>query len=103
MLTLEDDVLTAHVRATMGELLSRAEHLKGLAQTLDSFCELSGHASAEELKQVAVGVMATAIHAMLTATAAAGLSERLATVAAVLERTVRPEDDDSPFGEGGEG
>jgi hypothetical protein len=102
MLTLEDDVLAAHVRATMGELLNRAEQLKGLAQTLDGFCELSGRAHPDEIKQVAVGVMATAVHAILTAVAAAGLSERLATVAAVLERTT-PLEDDSALGEPGEG
>ena len=86
MLALEDDVLSANVRATMGDLLSRAEQLKGLAETLDDFCELSGHASAHEIKQVAVGIMATAMHAILTAVAAAGLAERLTTVAAVKER-----------------
>jgi hypothetical protein len=93
VLSLEDDALSAQVRATMGELLSRAEQLKGLAQTLDGFCELSGHANPDEIKKVAVGVMATAVHALLTATAAAGLSERLATVAAVSERTLAHEDD----------
>jgi hypothetical protein len=102
VLNLEDDALSAQVRATMGELLNRAEHLRGLAQTLDGFCELSGHAAPDEIKQVAVGVMATAVHALLTATAAAGLSERLATVAAVLERTVGP-DDDALLGESGKG
>ena len=86
MVTLEDDVLSAQVRATMSDLLSRAEHLKGLAETLDSFCELSGQATSDEIKQVAIGIMATAMHAVLTATAAVGLSERLNVVAAVLER-----------------
>jgi hypothetical protein len=93
VLTLEDDVLTAHVRATMGELLSRAEQLEGLARNLDGFCELSGRANPDEIKQVAVGVMATAVHAILTAVVAAGLSERLATVAAVRERTLPQEGD----------
>lgn len=91
MLALEDDVLSAQVRATIGDLLNRAEQLKGLAQTLDDFCDLSGRASVDEIKQVAIGVMATAVHALLTSAAAAGLSERLAAVAAVMERVT---DDD---------
>lgn len=101
MLTFEDDVLTAHVRATMGELVVRAEQLKGLAETLDGFCGLSAQANPNEIKQVAIGIMATALHAILTATSAAGLSERLATAAAMLERTARPEEY-SPLGEHGE-
>jgi hypothetical protein len=93
MLTLEDDALTANVRTTMSELLNGAEQLKGLAQTLDGFCELSGRAPVDEIKQVAIGVRATAVHALLTAAAAVGLSDLLATIAAVLERVQTPDDD----------
>jgi len=42
MLMLEDEVLALRVKAAMGELLQGAEHLRGLAQTLDGFCGLSG-------------------------------------------------------------
>lgn len=93
MLRLQDDSLSTQVRAAMGELLNGAEQLKGLAQTLDGFCGLSGRAQADELKLVAIGVKATAIHAVLTAATAVGLSERLATIAAVLECVDRGDDD----------
>ncbi len=102
MLTLEDDMLTAYVRVTMGELLTSAEQLVGLGQTLDGFCELSSRAEPDEFKQVAVGVRATALHALLTAAAVVGLSERLTTVAAVLESVHTPDDDNGPASEGGE-
>ena len=85
MLMLEDDMLAARVRATMGDLLQGAEQLKGLAQTLDGFCGLHARAEADEIKLVAIGVRATAVQALLTASTAVGLSERLATVANVLE------------------
>ena len=98
---LEDDVLSARVRTTMGELLEGAEQLKGLAQTLDGFCGLSGRAEPEEIKQVAIGVRATAAQALLTASSAVGLSERLATVAFVLE-SVAPEDDEDEGSAGDE-
>ena len=85
MLILEDDTLPARVRTTMGELLQGAEQLKGLAQTLDGFCGLNGQAEPDEIKQVAIGVRATAVQALLTASTAVGLSERLSTVATVLD------------------
>jgi len=85
MLMLEDEVLSSRVKAAMGELLQGAEHLRGLAQTLDGFCGLSGRAEPDEIKQVAIGVRATAVQALLTATTAVGLSERLSTVAKVLD------------------
>ena len=85
MLTLEDDALASRVKRTMGELLDQAEQLKGLALTLDGFCGLRGGAAAEEIKQVSAGVRAAAVHAVVTASTAVGLSERLSTVAAVLE------------------
>lgn len=100
MLTLEDDSLSAQVRAAMGELLNEAEQLKGLAQTLDGFCGLSGRAEADEIKLVAIGVKATAVHALLTASAAVGLSERLATIASVLEAVSSSDDDGSAVGAG---
>jgi hypothetical protein len=88
---IEEAMLTSHFRATMGEVMTGAEQLKGLAQTLDGFCDLSAHAEADEMRQVAVGIKATAVHALLTAANVAGLSERLNTVAAVLEAVIPPE------------
>lgn len=93
MLMLEDEVLTSRVKAAMGELLQGAEQLRGLAQTLDGFCGLSGRAEPDEIKQVAIGVRATAVQALLTATTAVGLSERLSTVAKVLDAV---QADDAP-------
>jgi hypothetical protein len=88
-MNLEDAMLTSHIRATMGEVMTGAEQLKGLAQTLDSFCDLSAaQADAEEMRQVAVAIKATAIHALLTAANVAGLSERLNSVAVVLEAVI---------------
>ena len=89
-------MFVSHIRATMGEVMTGAEQLKGLAQTLDGFCDLSARADAQEMRQVAVGIRATAVHAVLTATNVAGLSERLTTVAAVLEAVIP--DDDPPAG-----
>lgn len=85
MLTMEDDALSAQVRDTVGKLLSGAEQLKGLAQTLDGFGGLSGHADADEVSLAAIGVKATAVHALITAGTTLGLSERLATLAAILK------------------
>jgi hypothetical protein len=93
-MNLEDAMLTSHIRATMGEVMIGAEQLKGLAQTLDGFCDLAAaHTDAEEMRQVAVGIKATAVHALLTAATVAGLSERLYSVAAVFEAAIPP---DSP-------
>lgn len=89
-MNIEDAMLTSHFRATMGEVMTGAEQLKGLAQTLDGFCDLSARADAEEMRQVAVGIKATAVHALLTAANVAGMSERLNTVAAVLEAVLPP-------------
>jgi hypothetical protein len=94
-MNVEDAMFTSHFRATMGEVMTGAEQLKGLAQTLDGFCDLSAHADPEEMRRVAVGVKATAIHALLTAANVAGMSERLNSVAAVLEAVV-PEDLEPP-------
>lgn len=88
---IEEPMFTSHFRATMGDVMTGAEQLKGLAQTLDGFCDLSAHADADEMRQVAVGIKATAVHALLTAANVAGLSERLNTVAAVLEAVIPPE------------
>jgi hypothetical protein len=90
-MNIEDAMFSSHIRATMGEVMTGAEQLKGLAQTLDGFCDLSARADAEEMRQVAVGIKATAVHAVLTATNVAGLSERLTTVAAVLEAVIPDE------------
>ncbi len=90
-MNVEDAMFTSHFRATMREVMTGAEQLKGLAQTLDGFCDLSAHADAEEMRQVAVGIKATAIHALLTAANVAGMSERLSTVAAVLEAVIPPD------------
>jgi hypothetical protein len=95
-MNIEDAMFVSHIRATMGEVMTGAEQLKGLAQTLDGFCDLSARADAQEMRQVAVGIRATAVHAVLTATNVAGLSERLTTVAAVLEAVIP--DDDPPAG-----
>lgn len=92
-MNLEDAMITSHLRATIGEVMIGAEQLKGLAQTLDGFCDLSGRADAEELRQVAIGIKATAVHALLTAANVAGLSERLGSVAAVLEAIIPPDSD----------
>ncbi|HKY34909.1 MAG TPA: hypothetical protein VJN18_03115 [Polyangiaceae bacterium] len=101
-MNLEDAMLTSHIRATMGEVMTGAEQLKGLAQTLDGFCDLAAaQADAEEMRQVAVGIRATAIHALLTAANVAGLSERLNSVAAVLEAVIPP-DSEPPTREGNE-
>ncbi|HKY34516.1 MAG TPA: hypothetical protein VJN18_01140 [Polyangiaceae bacterium] len=91
-MNVEDAMLTSHIRATMGEVMTGAEQLKGLAQTLDGFCDLAAAgADAEEMRQVAVGIRATAVHALLTAANVAGLSERLNSVAAVLEAIIPPD------------
>ncbi len=47
------------------------------------------------MRRVAVGIKATAVHALLTAANVAGMSERLSTVAAVLEAVI-PEDIEPP-------
>jgi len=90
-MNIEDAMFTSHFRATMGEVMTGAEQLKGLAQTLDGFCDLSAHADAEEMRKVAVGIKATAVHALVTAANVAGMSERLTTVAAVLEAAMPPD------------
>jgi hypothetical protein len=90
-MNLEDAMLTSHIRATMGEVMTGAEQLKGLAHTLDGFCDLSAHANAEEMRHVAIGIKATAVHALLMAANVAGLSERLSSVAAVLEAVIPPD------------
>jgi hypothetical protein len=84
-MNIEDAMLESHVRATMGEVMTGAEQLRGLAHTLDGFCDLSARADAEEMRQVAIGIKATAVHALITAANVAGLSERLNTAAAVVE------------------
>lgn len=96
MLKLEDETLTWQVRSAMGELMTGAENLKGVAQMLDGYCELSSHADADELRQVATGIRAATLHALLTASAAVGLSERLAAVAKVRDGVVDDTDDLTP-------
>lgn len=90
-MNIEDAMFTSHFRSTMGEVMTGAEQLKGLAQTLDGFCDLSARADAEEMRQVAVGIKATAVHALLTAANVAGMSERLNSFAAVLEAVIPPD------------
>ena len=92
MLMLEDDALSTRVRTTMGELLQGAEQLRGLAHALDGLCGLNARAEPDEMKQTAISVRATAVQVLLTAATALGLSERLATVANVLENALPPED-----------
>jgi len=96
MLKLEAETLTWQVRTAMGELMNGAESLKGVGQMLDDYCELSAHAEAEELRQVATGIRAAALHALLTASAAVGVSERLAAVASVRDGLVDDADDVPP-------
>jgi hypothetical protein len=100
-MNIEDAMFISHFRATMGEVMTGAEQLKGLAQTLDGFCDLSAHADAEEMRRVAVGIKATAVHALVTAANVAGMSERLTTVAAVLEAVIPP-DSEPPTSNGDE-
>jgi hypothetical protein len=52
---------------------------------------MSARANAEQMRQVAVGIKATAVHALVTAANVAGLSERLSSVAAVLEAVIPPD------------
>ena len=94
-MNIEDAMLTSHFRATMGEVMTGAEQLKGLAQTLDGFCELSARANADEMRQVAIGIRATAVYALLSAATVAGMSERLNSFAAVLEAVI-PSDSEPP-------
>lgn len=90
-MNIEAGSLRLHVRATLDEVMIGAEQLKGLARTLDSFCDLSTLSDAEEMRHVAVGIKATAVHALTTACNVAGFSERLSSVAAMLE-AVLPDD-----------
>lgn len=95
-MNIEDAMFTSHFRATMGEVMTGAEQLKGLAQTLDGFCDLSARADADEMRQVAVGIKATAVHALLTAASVAGMSERLNSFAAVLEAVIPSDSEPAP-------
>lgn len=99
---IEKAILESHVRATMGEVMTGAEQLRGLAHTLDGFCDLSARANAEEMRQVAIGIKATAVHALITAANVAGLSERLTTAAAVVESMI-PSELEPPTDDGHEG
>jgi hypothetical protein len=65
------------VRGAIEALLIGAEEFQGLAATLEHHAALSTAASPAELRQTAVGVRAVANQAFLTATATAGISERL--------------------------
>jgi hypothetical protein len=101
-MNIEDAMLTSHFRATMGEVMTGAEQLKGLAQTLDGFCDLSAQADADEMRQVAIGIKATAVHALLTAATVAGMSERLNSFAAVLEAVILPDSEPPPAADRGD-
>jgi len=96
VLNLEAETLTWQVRTAMGELMTGAENLKGVAQMLDDYCELSALAEPQELKQAATGIRAAALHALLTAAAAVGVSERLAAIANVRDAVVEDPDDGAP-------
>jgi hypothetical protein len=65
---------------------------------LDGYCALSGNAESDELRQVATGIRAAALHALLTASAAVGLSERLAAVANLRDGVLDDADDPGPPG-----
>ena len=91
MLILEDDVLSTRVRTTMGELLQGAEQLRGLAHALEGLCGLSARAEPDEMKQTAISARATVVQVLLTAASAVGLSERLTTIANVLDSAQPPD------------
>lgn len=95
-MNIEEAMFTSHFQATITEVMTGAEQLKGLAQTLDGFCDLSTHADAEEMRQVAIAIKATAHHALLTAANIAAMSERLSTMAAVLEAVLPPDNEPPP-------
>jgi hypothetical protein len=87
-MNIEDATLSLHVRTTIGDVMTGAEQLRGLAHTLDSFCDLSGAAGADEMRQVAISIKATAVHALNIASNVAGLSDRLDSVATILEAII---------------
>lgn len=51
---------------------------------------------------MAVGIKATAVHALLTATNVAGMSERLNSFAAVLEAVIPPDSEPPPAADSGD-
>jgi hypothetical protein len=89
LLTLESDALSSRVRTTMGALFQAPSRCDCLANALDGLCGFSLAAEPEEIKQAATSMRATAVQALLIATSAVRLSERLATVAHVLENALR--------------
>jgi hypothetical protein len=86
MIRLEDDALVGRVKSAVSELVTAGEQLRGLACVFDGFAGLNARADAEELRQAAIGVRAAALQALLTVTAVLGSSERLSSVAVVLDR-----------------
>ena len=90
--TLETE-LRSHVRARVvgaaADLLEGADALRGLAAALEISAGLEGTAGSGQLRETAIQVRATALQAMLSASAVAGVSERLTTCAGVLD-TVGP-------------
>lgn len=86
MLTIDSDALSTRVQSAVRELSEGADLLQGLATTLDGYGGLRADADAGEIKQAAISVRATAVQALLMAATAVGISERLSTVAALLER-----------------
>jgi len=71
------------VRGAIEALQNGADELHGLAAALEHHAALSSAASPEELRQAAVGVRAVANQAFMTASATAGVSERLSAWADV--------------------
>jgi hypothetical protein len=84
-LTLDARSLEARVGSAVGELVTATETLQGLATTLEAFHDTNARSDAEELRQAAIGIRASAVQTLLTACTVVGLSERFATFARVHE------------------
>lgn len=84
-LQLDVRSLEARVGSAVSELVAATETLRGLATTLEAFHDVNARDEASELRLAAIGLRASALQSMLTATTVVGLSERLATFAAVRE------------------
>ena len=82
-----DEHIERRLGQTVSELVEQAEHLRGLAASLDSYAGTNRRAEAEELKHVAVGVRAGALQVLLVAFSAVASSERFAALAGVREAT----------------
>lgn len=84
-LTLDARSLEARVGHAVSELTSATETLRGLATSLDVYADTNARSDADELRQAAIGIRASAAQALLTAANVIGLSERLAAFAVVQD------------------